>query len=463
MALKVFWLCVAAFFVFALREYPGNWTHYFFFTVVFNTLLFFGFRKRAIFFDAFIGTFLWLGFWLKLTVRVAFFGGQISDAGQFDGSGAAFDRALIISSCGGFGLLLASWIRGRWLFNYPAAMPLGSLQGLAELYGRKRRLVLAIFAIAIVAVTATNFVFGIYQRGLVSQTHLPFGLSGIFTWLLLFGLASFSAVVLHLELRTARTISYAAGALALIEVFLTNASLLSRGMILNGAALGYGTFRSARAFAGALGPRFWFVGSVVFVILFACSVVFVNAWRARIAPPPPSELAHQMPKGINRVTADAKPLFLDRWVGIEGVMAVSSYPAIGWDLWRQAWKEKPSRALSFYDSTFIASPYAASDRNQYAYISLPGLIAFFFYPGSVAFLFGCLIFAGLLAAAVEACVFWLTAGNLILCALLAQVVAARFAHFGYAPAQTYLLFGALFLNTLLIYVVDKTLALTQRR
>ena len=42
------------------------------FTVVANALLFNRFRRRALYFDTFIGLFLWLGFWLKLSVRIAF-------------------------------------------------------------------------------------------------------------------------------------------------------------------------------------------------------------------------------------------------------------------------------------------------------------------------------------------------------------------------------------------------------
>ena len=56
----------------ALNQYKGDAYVYILFTIVSTTLLYFGFRKGAIFFDTFIGVFLWLGFWLKLTVRVAF-------------------------------------------------------------------------------------------------------------------------------------------------------------------------------------------------------------------------------------------------------------------------------------------------------------------------------------------------------------------------------------------------------
>ena len=64
---------------------------------------------------------------------------------------------------------------------------------------------------------------------------------------------------------------------------------------------------------------------------------------------------------------------------------------------------------------------------------------------------------GAIAAAIEISVFKLGGGNFVLCALLAQVVAYRYAHFGYVPSRSYLLFGALYLNIFLIYFSNKFL------
>jgi len=58
---------------------------------------------------------------------------------------------------------------------------------------------------------------------------------------------------------------------------------------------------------------------------------------------------------------------------------------------------------------------------------------------------------GTIGAAVDFAAYKLGGRNLILCSLLGQVVAFRFSSFGYVPIQTYLLFGSLFLNLLLIY------------
>ena len=152
-------------------------------------------------------------------------------------------------------------------------------------------------------------------------------------------------------------------------------------------------------------------------------------------------------------------LFIDRWVGMEGMMAITSYPDKGWGLWKGAWQEKLAyNKLSFYDKHIIKSPYIYTDLSKHHYISLPGIMAFCFYPGSFLFLFICTFALGAIATIIEVSVYKLGGKNIILCALLAQVVAYRYAHFGYAPNQSYLIFSALYLNLFIIYISNKILS-----
>jgi hypothetical protein len=438
--------------VLALLKYPGQGHIYVLFTVLANALLYFGFRGNAIFFDTFIGIFLWLGFWLKLTVRVAFMDGQFFEhVGNFDGSGEAFDRALLVSSCGLLGFLSASFLREKLVFTYSLKSATVGQNGLFDFYQNHRLFVLIGFVALFVTVAVTNFYFGIYQRGAIPRTVLPYGLSGIYSWLLLFGLASISALVLNFEFTLNKKTSYTVVILSLLEGFLTNVSLLSRGMVLNTSALAYGAIRSLKLNSIRSSYRFFGTSFLIFMLLFGSSVILVDHLRLKGPFPGLGSI------GLGVISHNTKVLFLDRFVGIEGVMAVSSYPKPGWDLWREAWKESHSNTMSFYDTNFIESSYKGIDRTKHHYISLPGIIAFCFYPGSFPFLFACMFMLGAIAAGIEISVFKLGEGNIILCALLAQVVAYRFAHFGYVPGQSYLLFGALFLNLFIIYFSNKLL------
>ena len=456
-------VCVA---FWAGSYYPGSWQAYLLFTVVANALLFRGFQRTALFFDTFIGVFFWLGFWLKLSVGLLLGRATFLEALSFDRSPAAYDHALAVSSCGLAAFLAASLIRGRF-FAYPRETVSCAGSGLYRLYSRHRYLCVAAFLLIVIAVTVSNVWLGLYQRGMVARTVLPYGLSGVYKWLLQFGLASVSALIIRFEIEMNRNLTAMAVIPALLENFLSNASLLSRGMILNAAGLAVGGLRLIRAMSLLVSLLRVAALAVGFVVLFAVSVLAVNVLRAtayQTAAVAEQQAQHGRvaePKvpSVRTIRFMTMALFVERWVGLEGVVAVSSSNLLGWDLWREAWRETLREdKLSLYDSTFIDTPYTAEpDDPKFHFISLPGIVAFFYYPGSLAFLFAALVGCAWLAAAFEIATYRYAGHNIVLCSLFAQVLAARFAHFGYVPAQSYLLLGSLLLNIAIFYLADRGL------
>ena len=456
----LFWIAVILLFITAYPVYKGEGYIYLLFTVLSHLLLYLGFRKNAIFFDTFIGIFLWLGFWLKFSIRIAFMDGQfpVTAIGAFDNSAAEFDLALLVSSCGFLGLIVASYLREKYWFVYPSKITEVKQQGLFELFKQYRKVILFLFVVFFLAVALLNFYFGIYQRGTISETNLPFGLNGVFKWLLLFGLASFSAILLRFEYITKNTTSYLVAIVALLEAFVSNVSLLSRGMILNVSGLMYGVFKGFKLHGIKVKLRFIVVCGVIFIILFGSSVFAVNYMRASNFSDDPTNFSNS--DLLSKTSRSTSRLFLDRWVGIEGVMSVSSYQEKGWHLWKQAWQEKyVGSGTSYYDTHLITSPYNKKDMTKHHFISLPGIIAFCFYPGSFIFLFLCMVLVSVFASAIEILIFKLGGMNVILCSLLAQVMAFRFASFGYVPAQSYLLFGTIVISIALICFFDKLLTI----
>ena len=415
-------------------------------------MLYIGFSKNAIFFDAFIGVFFWIGFWLKLTLRVIISEGLFNEpVGNFDKSGVAFDRGLLVATCGLSGLLLVSLIRQKFFFNYPNQIEGLAHKHLFDIYKRYKKKILILFILLFLSVAISNAFLGIYQKGLVTQLILPFSLNGVYKWLLLFGLASFSALFLRFEFEINKKTSLMAMLLSLLESFASSVSMLSRGMILNVGGLLYGVLATLNLNAIKSRLSFFIISFLIICMLFVSSILLVNYFRATkyYDDDDLSNINHKM-------TAMSTPLLIDRWVGMEGVFAVSSHPNLGWDLWKTALKETyDENETSFYDNNFIKTPYLNTNKIKYHFISLPGIVAFFFYPGSFWFLFGSMFALGGLAAMIEFSVFRLGGKNVILCSLFAQVIAYRFSCFGYVPAQSYMLIGALFLNLFIIYFTEK--------
>lgn len=455
--LSLILLLVSALAVATGFHYKGSWESYLLFTLITNALLFNGVRKRAIYFDTFIGIFIWLGFWLKFSVRVAFLSGEFHEAiGVFDGTPESFDHALNVSSCGIAALLLASVLR-HWFFNYPDSPRGCEGSGLFRFYKDHRKRLVSLFFLLVALVTISNAWLGVYQRGMVTQTVLPFGMNGLYKWLLQFGFASVSALIIRFEIELKREISLVAVLPPLLEAFSSNVSLLSRGMVLNSMGLAFGAIKTLLGAKIKISLIRALLASLTFVVLFAASVFSVNYLRAI---PLVVGGTFGAPQVVDSASRMATPLFLDRWVGIEGVMAVSSSKQLGWNLWREALAETFQEGqLSLYDRVFIDSPYLTPnfDKTKLHFVSLPGVVAFFYYPGSLGFLFFALFLLGLVAATIEYFTYRFGGFNWVLCSLFAQVVAFRFVNFGYVPSQSYLLFGALVANVVIIFTADKLL------
>ncbi|WP_459950491.1 hypothetical protein [Denitratisoma sp. agr-D3] len=424
------------------------------FSIAANGLLFAGFRRRALYFDTFIGVFLWLGFWLKLSLRLVIAGGVFSEpVGAFDGAPASFDAVMQVATFAFCALLFASFVRER-AFTYPIRVPACGDSGLFRFYNRYRWKILAALFFVVAATAGTNLWLGIYQRGMVAETRLLFGLNGVFAWALQFGLASSVAIIVRFELDMKERLSAVAVLAPVIEGFMTNTSMLSRGMVLNGMAVGLGGLRTMLARRLPIGVWRIAAASGLFCFFFVVSVFAVNYLRISKFNMGEAGLSSQTTTMTRSLTT---PLFIDRWVGIEGLMAVASSDRRGWDLWRDAWLEEFQPGTpSLYDSQLIVSPYVAGiDGTRNHFVSLPGIVAFLYYPGSLPFMLVCLVLAAWLAAFLEALAFMFCGHNWVLCALFAQVIAFRYASFGYVPGQSYLLFGALFLNGLIIHVADR--------
>jgi len=456
----------------ATNKYHGDGRIFLVFSIFFNLLLLIGIRKNANFFDFFIGLFLWMGFWLKLTVRVLFFESKFSEStGAFDYSSDSFDTALIVSIVGAAALISASLLRERFVpksivkkFNDR------ELNQKKSFYSKYRSCFLLIFLISFITIAIVNIQLGIYQKGEITKTVFPYGINGIVKWLILFGFSSFSAILLKIEIDEYEKVTIITIIIIILESFFSNTSLLSRGMILNSGALALGGYILLKKNnLIKININNLIIGSIIFCVLFLISVMIVNDLRgngsgyARLYLGEIYDKKQEVLEPANDLD-HATPLLLNRWVGIEGVMSVSSSNRLSWSLWNDAWSEKYSEnTMGFYDLNLIESPYKNTDFTKHHHLSLPGIVAFLFYPGSLVFLFLSMLCIGLIASFIELYVYKLGGNNLILCSLISMVVAYRFASFGYVPNQSYLLFGAIIINVMIINIIGRIICIYKQK
>lgn len=458
---------------FAINEYTGDSSVFLLFSITSNLLLYCGFRKNAIYFDTFIGIFLWLGFWFKTTVNIIFFDGHFTESvGSFTGSGLEFDHALLIASLAFTALIIASLIREKFIFTYPEKETENS--SLFIFYSMHRKKVLIAYILVFITIAITNLYFSIYQRGGEKPADIPAVITGIYTWLLLFGLSSFAALILKYEFSLKKKIVYFVPILTLVEAAITNMSLLSRGVLLNTSSLGLGLIHFFKTHTIKINVKYLFILISILIMLFLISLPLVDKLRDQAQATSQSQVQYQAKivdssihaiENFNLIHSIQTTVYLlvNRSVGMEGLLAISSSSEKSWDLLNRALKERyVEHASSFYD-TFIKSRYKNSAEIYQHTVSFPGFIAFFYYPGSMIFLFLALLILGIASASIELLAYKLGQNNQILAALIGQVIAYRFIHFGYVPSQSYLLFGTIFLNLFIIYGANKILSLWYKK
>lgn len=146
-------------------------------------------------------------------------------------------------------------------------------------------------------------------------------------------------------------------------------------------------------------------------------------------------------------------LSVDRWVGLEGVMAVVSYPNKNIDLLIDTAMEKRELGTISKYQNVANSHYLWTDMTVWQFATLPGLAAFLYLSGAKwIVLVGTFVFVFVLQMA-EIVVLKVTA-NPLLCALIGLTMANTIAQIGVAPRQDIPFYLMNVLFVLFVYFVQ---------
>ena len=107
--------------------------------------------------------------------------------------------------------------------------------------------------------------------------------------------------------------------------------------------------------------------------------------------------------GPTRLTGQL--LVIDRWTGLEGVMATVAYPEKSLSLLDEAaTKRRTYGTVDVYTRKISGSSFDEENAKTYHFASLAGPIAFFYFSGSLAVVFAGMAFIAVLMSAIE--LFW---------------------------------------------------------
>jgi len=472
-------LFVSILLFFGLRIYSGNKLIYFFFTVVSTFSLFYGFRKKSIFFDNFITILLWLGFWFKFTIQICFLNSQFPEGvGIFDYKPSSYDQVLLISCVGVATFSFASFLRS-FFFNYEKINFYNlDLGGTVNFINSNKKIIIYLLIFAILLINLLNFYYSFFQKGVITKVIIPFGISNIFNWLLFFGFASFFSILIFIfylgNFKRKKNIIY----LALLECFISSVSQLSRAMIFNGSSIIFGFYKTLVKAGIEIKKSDIFKLCLILSILFIFSLYVVSKLRQEKGITIGHQVHSYLPAissssenvNINKISNDAikelnQILFLvsGRWVGIEGVMTIASNPEKSFLFLKRSFNEKFNYSNSFYENIVKKNIHSYEKKPPLFTVYVPGIIGFLYYAGSVFFLITSIVFVCFACSYLEFLALKASKNNLIFCSLIGNILAYRVAHFGYMPINTYKILTAVTLTILLVFLLTKFFLYNKKR
>lgn len=480
--LKLFFICVILIlFPFGLYYYSGNNFYYFLFTIISAYALITSFNEDSISFESFFSLLIWLGFWFKFTVQISFLNSQFPEgSGLFDYKPESFDKILIISIISIFGFLLAKYVRLKFIFNYKNLNKSNfNIDNYLFFYLTYRKKIIIIYFLLILFLSIINLIFVFFQKGTVPETFLPYGINNIINWLLMFGFASLSSILIFFEFSLKKKNSNNLLKYGIFETFISSISVLSRAMIFNSTSLAYGYYKLVELSNIKVNKINFLKFFLLIIILFLISLIVVSKLRQNKDFPIGHEVHSYIPK-IKIEVGDTKnqkkliPLIEEtnkflmefdqiiflaagRWVGIEGVMTVYSNENMGWKMFKKAFKDKFDYSNSFYENYIKGSKHSYKENPRIYTVYVPGIVGFLYYTHSLLFLFLGIFTLCIICSYIEFVAFKVAKNNIVFSYLIGNVLAYRLIHFGYMPQSTYKILMAILINFILIIVMFKLL------
>ncbi|MCX7118151.1 MAG: hypothetical protein NTW94_09690 [Legionellales bacterium] len=429
-----------------LMNYEGSKGYYCVFSLSFLFLLISSCKKPPNYSYLFFSVFLWLGFWLKLTVHTIFRYAYQESIGLFQPQADSLDAVLLISTVGCLGILtarcLAPWVglKSTLMINT------SNRDKTPYLYRKYRQYLWPILIASSLGLSLYNGILGVFQMGLIPKHYLIWPLNAAISWLLSIGLALGISTFLWWDIKEKKDIT-ASMSYPLAEGFFSSISIFSRSLYICHVvpllvALGINRQKTPRLISKR---GVWGIGGFA-ILLFLLSMQSVTLLRDYYylgrAPDylyePPSTKMSFILSGVNlsgvanATVSTVSRLILDRWVGTEGVMAVWAYPKKSSDLLNVALFEKAVIGQASVFQTITQSSYGEMDKKKFVFATLPGPIAFLYYSGSLSIVFFGMFALTFLAMLCECVVAWLT-HNFLLCALFGMDIAYLCAQLGVTP------------------------------
>jgi len=349
-------------------------------------------------------------------------------------------------------------------------------------YLKFRKESIFLFIVLFCSVAFLNYYLNIYQKGFIYQHEIYFLIVNFIKWMLLFGMTTLSCFFIYTEILRLQKVSPLLIIVAFFEIFLSYSSMLSRALIMNLSALTFSLSKYLDLIKNKF-SLFLFI-LVLIISMFLSNNYFSNHIRINYA----QEVGYDVKnnkfndkeeiKNDNNATVkqfkvsndpNVRPnpinmssfVVINRWSGIDSMIAIVSSKKLSFDLFFQSLKEeKIINNKTFYETTFKVDwdggkEVMIGDKRILKGNTLPGLFSYLFYSGNYYFLFTSIFLLTFIFSVFEIFCKRITNNNMIFASFISFMICFRIFNFGYAPRDTYLFVISVLLSVLMIFFLSR--------
>ena len=438
--------------------YIGSFEYFIFYSAVFFGLLITMLFSNNGYFYIFGGWLLFLGFWVKSfwhsMTGLAF----VEPTGGFKFTSSQWDEVLLVTSVGVLSFVIAGYLF-RLLASKRLPLNITCFKNPFEYRGWLK--LFFIFFVFFVILVLINLHYRICIIGFTPTVKLLWPLNALITLMILGGGLALSASVLIWGLVLSRVSILKILVSVIFLGLILNISCMSRGLILTlTIPIFYATYINKDIFS-RISKIGIFIVLLTFILSLVSSFYSVNQLRKH-------EYRKETSLPVVSATdfADFATSFfhfaIDRWTGVEGVMAVVDYDKKSLSLITQAIQDSPFNKPSIYEHispwpSNISKTLASGVRN----FSIPGIFAFLYYSDSLVIVGLITFFISLLALCAELLVFNLLQ-NPFFTSTLSWIMAFNIFAFSGVPKFSLPLVEFLILFVLLYYIFQRSMLFIQK-
>lgn len=400
--------------------YPGSKPLFLIYGLLVTAMVRVILTNRSSFFVLFLFSFLTLGFWAKLIKHLLLGTSFIEPTGSFDGSPAAWDAALIVMIAA-FGSLFTAYTLVSTRHN-KAFEPSASEKPMHFL---GPLLVLAI--VSTVGLLGFNYYFSILKIGTEPTLKLNSYVYVVIAFMVAWGNAILLAALMYWLIKAGRAKPILLFYVISLEGALAAMSMGSRAQMILHAAVPFAVYSMQATRLGWKNSRMdWLKIALVTSLMFVMSIIVVSADRlssfakavpvaitATVTIPDSPEIAQKqtskLSSQLSTPTLSVEPapapvpvqptpsievqiaqrkgmlfqltkLVVDRWIGLEGILTVSSEKGRDMQLFRDGLNEDPNKGTKAIYQRMSNSQYAEFE--NFTFMTIPGPVAMLYYSGS---------------------------------------------------------------------------------